>query len=555
MGTRLTFPVNIHVLGAFGLFLAFSAFDSAVASPDSLARSEPIARISSEAVDTSAALPDATPGPAFGTIPTVTPPNGAELSTGTISAAAPISQTLSSDDVLVAESLRELLATSLAQQIRYKDDRAAVEAFYRNRGYSPIWIANLKANERAKNAIAFLNGVDADALDPADYPTPTSTSATPQTLAEDEIKLTNSVLMFARQARTGRVNFAKVSAAISYDLQLPDSAEILTAMVETTDMGKTLNSYSPQQPGYKALKAELARQREAIKGAQKTVPFRSTTIDTIVANMERWRWLPRELGSNYVMVNIPDYTLRVVDHGKTKWSTRIVVGKPGEMATPLLSETMKSITINPTWSVPPSIIRNEYLPALREDPDALSRVGLKVERNSDGSIRVYQPPGERNALGRIRFNFPNKFLVYQHDTPNKELFAKNERAFSHGCMRVQYPEQYAEVLTSISQPTDGFTAERVRNLFGRGERNIGLNNPIPVHVTYQTAFVDETGKLQIRPDIYGRDAQVLKLLRNGHRPTDVPIARNDNANSRRAISIFPRQQESGLSGFFRQFGN
>jgi L,D-transpeptidase YcbB len=170
---------------------------------------------------------------------------------------------------------------------------------------------------------------------------------------------------------------------------------------------------------------------------------------------------------------------------------------------------------------------------LREDPDALSRIGLKVGRNQDGTLRVYQPPGERNALGRIRFNFPNKFLVYQHDTPNKELFAKNERAFSHGCMRVQNPEKYAEVLTSISQPTEGFTADRIRGLFGRGERNIILENPIPVHVTYQTAFVDSIGTLQIRPDIYGRDAQTLKLLRNERRSGEAPLARNENSNSGR----------------------
>jgi len=195
-------------------------------------------------------------------------------------------------------------------------------------------------------------------------------------------------------------------------------------------------------------------------------------IDTLLANMERWRWLPHELGATYVMVNVPDYTLKVVNLGRTAWSTRIVVGRPGEYATPLLAETMKYITINPTWNVPPSIIRNEYLPALARDPNALARVGLKIEHDRDGSIHVSQPPGERNALGRIRFNFPNRFLVYQHDTPNKNLFDKTSRAFSHGCMRVQYPDQYADVLLQISQPEDGYTAQSIRSLYGRSERNI-----------------------------------------------------------------------------------
>jgi L,D-transpeptidase YcbB len=190
--------------------------------------------------------------------------------------------------------------------------------------------------------------------------------------------------------------------------------------------------------------------------------------------------LPHELGTAYVMVNVPDYTLKVVNLGRTVWWTRIVVGKPGEYATPLLAETMKYITLNPTWSVPPSIIRNEYLPALERDPNALSRLGLKIEHDRDGSIHIFQPPGERNALGRIRFNFPKRFLVYQHDTPNKNLFEKPP-AFSHGCMRVQNPDQYAEVLLRLSQPEDGYTAQLIRSLYGTGERNINLKTHPCVH--------------------------------------------------------------------------
>ena len=185
-------------------------------------------------------------------------------------------------------------------------------------------------------------------------------------------------------------------------------------------------------------------------------PKRDKQIDTVIVNMERWRWLPRDLGAPgigdaYVILNIPDYTLKVMQHGAQVWTTKVVTGKPGIHATPLLTETMKFITVNPTWNVPPSIIYNEYLPALQQDPTVLQRMGLKLERARDGSIHISQPPGEANALGRIRFNFPNKFLVYQHDTPDKNLFAKSERAFSHGCMRVQYPDQYASVLLNITR--------------------------------------------------------------------------------------------------------
>ncbi len=270
-------------------------------------------------------------------------------------------------------------------------------------------------------------------------------------------------------------------------------------------------------------------------------PKRDRAVDVILANMERWRWLPRDLGKNYVMVNIPDYTLKVVSNGATVWTTRIVTGQPGQKATPLLSETMKYITVNPTWNVPPSIINNEYLPALQQDPTALERIGLKLEHNRDGTVRIYQPPGERNALGRIRFNFPNKFLVYQHDTPDKHLFAKETRAYSHGCMRVQNPDQYAEVLLSLANPKDGYTVDRLHRMYGTGEVDIHLQTPIPVHITYQTAYVDDAGKLVIRDDVYGRDARYFAVMRGDeHRVADIGIENREGGTATRA----PRLPES-----------
>ena len=186
-------------------------------------------------------------------------------------------------------------------------------------------------------------------------------------------------------------------------------------------------------------------------------PRRDRDADIIIANLERWRWMPHDLGKTRVVVNIPDYTLRLIRNDQLYWNTRIVVGKPN-LPTPIMSATMKFITVNPTWNVPPSIIANEYLPALRSDPDALRRIGLKIEQNPDGTVRIFQPPGDANALGRIRFNFPNKFLVYQHDTPDKNLFAHDKRAYSHGCMRVQDPLMYGEKLLSIVLPNENYTA-------------------------------------------------------------------------------------------------
>jgi murein L,D-transpeptidase YcbB/YkuD len=285
-------------------------------------------------------------------------------------------------------------------------------------------------------------------------------------------------------------------------------------------------------------------------------PRRDHDADIIIANMERWRWLPRDLGKAYVMVNIPEYILRVVDQGQIAWTTRVVVGQPGSKATPLLTETMKYITVNPTWNVPQSIIYNEYLPAYAQDPTVLARMGLVMDRNRDGSVHIYQPPGAGNALGRIRFNFPNRFSVYQHDTPDKYMFAHDKRAYSHGCMRVQDPDKYAEVLLHIANPREGYSAERIRAMYGTGERDIQLQTPIPVHLTYQTASVDAAGHLVIREDIYGRDARLLAALKGeDRRIADTPLtaerreASGYGAPRRQAVQTRP--SGGGFFGLFR----
>ena len=521
-------------------------------------------------------------------------------------------------DQKVAEKIHELFGTK-AERILDRRYKAAVEAFYSARAYAPLWIEDGVESQRAKAAASYLAGVDADGLDPADYPVPSFRNDDPAALAEAELKLTASVLTYARHAQTGRVHYSRVSNDIIYNLVYPEPPEVLGKMADAKNVRDALDGFNPPHEAYKALKAKLAEARggraaggpsristgqslkigmtdprvpmlrerfgvaggddttydkalsEAVKkyqqqrGQQPTGvvtnalvdalngPRRDHDADIIIANMERWRWLPRDLGKAYVMVNIPEYILRVVDHGSLAWSTRVVVGQPGEKATPLLTETMKYITVNPTWNVPPSIINNEYLPAYAQDPTVLDRMGLKMERNRDGTIHIYQPPGAGNALGRIRFNFPNKFSVYQHDTPDKYMFAHDKRAYSHGCMRVQNPDQYAEVLLRIANPRDGYTAERIRNMYGTGERDIQLQYQIPVHLTYQTAAV-ENGHLVIREDIYGRDARLLAALKGeDRRIADMPVERREasNGGARRQVQMMQRPTNGFLFGLFR----
>ena len=500
-------------------------------------------------------------------------------------------------DQPVADKLKDLLGSKSSRYFDRKAERTTIEKFYTARDYAPLWTQGGTLTATGKGVIARLKDAASDGLNPADYPVPDfAAAANPDALAEADLKLTASMMDYARQAQSGRMHWSQVSGDIQYPEHPIDPGEVLTNVTTAKDASAALDSYNPPQKLYRELKAKFAEVRgqgdgpviqiaegpalkftpargkkqpavavedervpqlraklgitenaddahydakvaEAVRkfqeGAElkptgvlddKTVkainsPKRDRQIDTVIVNMERWRWLPRQLGAPsignaYVILNIPDYTLKVMQNGAQVWTTKVVTGQPGIHATPLLTETMKFITVNPTWNVPPSIIYNEYLPALQQDPTVLQRMGLKLERARDGSIHISQPPGEANALGRIRFNFPNKFLVYQHDTPDKNLFARDERAFSHGCMRVQYPDQYAATLLNITEPSGHYTPEKIRSMYGQSEIDLKFPTPIPVNITYQTAFVDDAGKLQFRRDVYGRDATMLALLKN-----------------------------------------
>ncbi len=563
---------------------------TAPAKPDDAAKS-----------DTATAPAAAPAAPAAAAVEPAAPAAPAAAATEPAKEPAKAASNVPAADQPVADKLKELLAAKALRYFEHKGERPAVEKFYAARDYAPVWTQSGGLTDIAKGVMARLKDAASDGLTPSDYPVPDfAAAASPDALAEAELKLTDSMLNYARQAQSGRMHWSQVSGDISYTEHPTDPAEVLSHITSAKDASTAstaLDSYNPPQKLYQELKAKLAELRgegpgqaieigegpvlrytpargkkqaeavmedarvpqlrarlgvenaeddhydakvaEAVRKFQDSVDLRETgvldaatvralntpkhdkQIDTVIVNMERWRWLPRDLGAPaigdaYVILNIPDYTLKVMQHGQQVWTTRVVTGKPGLHATPLLTETMKYITVNPTWNVPPSIVYGEYLPALQQDPTVLERMGLRLEHERDGSIHISQPPGEANALGRIRFNFPNKFLVYQHDTPDKYLFDKSERAFSHGCMRVQYPDQYASVLLNITEPNEHYTPEKIRSMYGHSEIDLKFPTPIPVNITYQTAFVDEAGKLQFRKDIYGRDATMIAMLKGAH---------------------------------------
>ena len=427
-------------------------------------------------------------------------------------------------DTQIADKLRAVITSGqFDKRIDRAPEREAMAAFYAARDYAPLWTADGQLDARAKSVIAQLANAAADGLDPADYQVPAFGAATgAEALADADITLSYSALTFARHLATGRIAPSRVLTEVDYGDHTPAPADILRKIAEAADAGAALESFNPPHRGFQALKAKLAELRgHTIPRAQKVSATVGASkpgqeIDRVLANMERWRWLPRDLGKTYVMVNIPDYSLKVVHDRHEQWRTKIVAGKP-QTPTPLLTASMDTVLVNPSWHVPQSIIKNELLPRYGRDPNIFARMGLEVKRSHDGTLNVTQPPGAGNALGRIKFNFPNQFSVYLHDTPQKQLFAADKRAFSHGCMRVENPTKFGEVLLHLAMNGPTPDSQQLSALFGREERSFKLTDRPMVHLTYQTAFVDDSGKLQLREDLYGFDERIRTILHSDER--------------------------------------
>jgi murein L,D-transpeptidase YcbB/YkuD len=260
-----------------------------------------------------------------------------------------------------------------------------------------------------------------------------------------------------------------------------------------------------------------ARTQAVLNGAHRDVE------GEIIANMEMWRWMPRDLSQDYVFVNIPDFRVRVFRQGRQVHEARVVVGKANTQ-TPIFSGEMQYLVVNPYWHVPESIKVKEMLPAIQADPAGyFARHGYEVtwdgqvldptriiwDENAVKAVGIRQVPGEANALGNIKFMFPNQHAVYLHDTPLRSLFNRDVRAFSHGCVRVDDPMAFAE---AVLQGDPQWTVPKLQAMFGGDEKRVDIATHLKVHLAYFTAFVDDGGKLQLRDDIYGHVQRVKQAL-------------------------------------------
>ena len=255
--------------------------------------------------------------------------------------------------------------------------------------------------------------------------------------------------------------------------------------------------------------------------AEMNVPV-DQRIRQIELNLERWRWLPRDLGERHIIVNIPEYRLEVWDRGQVPVSMRVVVGKQ-DTQTPIFSDEMTHVVFSPYWNVPPTIAQGETLPEIMKDPGFLARANMEVlDRNGQpidpstidvadpASYRFRQRPGAQNSLGLVKFMFPNQFNVYLHDTPTDSLFARASRSFSHGCVRLENPLALAEYVLRDQQ---GWTREKIEEaMHAEEERTVKLKKAIPVYLGYWTARVSSDGVMQFRKDVYGIDSRLAALL-------------------------------------------
>jgi murein L,D-transpeptidase YcbB/YkuD len=359
-----------------------------------------------------------------------------------------------------------------------------------------------------------------------DLPPASDLPATTEAQAIDEIKLALAILKYARFAKGGRVSPGRISVLFDQKPNLLDPKLVLSEIAASASPGAYLTSLHPKQEQFENLRQTLIKANAARKARK---PGSDALVQRLIVNMERWRWMPPELGSFYVWNNVPAFTTRVVKNGKSVYVEKAIVGQV-KYATPIFSAAMNSVVFNPDWTVPETIKIEDLQPRLRQTrggvPDVsvlrdnkltVSYQGRPVdattvdwERANILSYTFTQAPGPDNVLGSLKFNFPNRHAVYMHDTVQPALFNQTVRTLSHGCIRVHQPERLALLLLAEDK---GWSEQQVRDQLAKG-RNSGviLTRPVPVHLTYFTIAFDGIGKMRTYEDVYGLDKKMAQAL-------------------------------------------
>jgi murein L,D-transpeptidase YcbB/YkuD len=459
----------------------------------------------------------------------------------------------------IVASIRAKLADPALRKSASSEDLAALEAFYNERSEA-IWMTDMGFSSEAQAAIDEVLKADDWGLSSAAFDLPAAGDL-PDSVDEQalgEIKLDFAVLKYARTARGGRTDPTKLSKLIGMTPSLRDPKMVMTEIAAAGASDAYLRSLHPKHEQFQRLHQALLKAR-----AESEAGAKPPNMQRIIINMERWRWMPEDLGSLYVWLNIPDFMVRVVKDGKSIYSDKIVVGEL-KYATPIFSADLKSVVFNPEWTVPPTIVRENLLPRLRGggglfggNTSILEEHELNVNYNGKrvdpssinwdsvnmGAISFTQAPGPNNVLGKVKFVYPNPYSVYMHDTIKEGLFDKDMRAEGHNCPRVAHPGKIAAVILAQDQ---NLPQAEVDKLLASGYNSgVNITHRVRVVTSYFTAFVDEQGKIEAFADVYKLDGGVAAAILG--KTTAAPEAVADNVEAK-AKPQKPRDTGSASPG-------
>jgi murein L,D-transpeptidase YcbB/YkuD len=401
---------------------------------------------------------------------------------------------------------------------------AIERSFYEGRGYMPAWVDGDRTTPQMKDLVQQFKYSEAHGLDPGRYPirefervrnesqTRMGTRFDLEAVPELDTKLTYAYLLYAADLIGWSTSPAEISRYWLTDAKEEDLSARLSDAIASNKIRESLESLAPDHPQYEGLQSALAREKANPAG----------NLDRILINLERWRWAPRDLGDRYVLVNVPAYILQVMEGSDPVLSMRVIVGKPST-PTPLFSDEMTYVVFSPYWNIPANILRDETLPRVVKDPDFLRRNNMEVvgtsgtidpeevdwaDESATKALRFRQRPGPDNALGLVKFIFPNHHDIYLHDTPGDRLFFREHRTFSHGCIRIENPVGFAEYVLG-DQPE--WTASKISAAMGaRREQAVTLKQTLPVHIGYWTAWVEPDGNVRFTDDPYKFDQRQIQ---------------------------------------------
>lgn len=433
------------------------------------------------------------------------------------------------DDAVLMAVRTKLAAEPAADDERDRKDQTALTDFYKDRHGEALWVTASGVKPEAKTLATEIENADAYGLDAARFKLPNLvhgalTATDTDSLAAAEMQFSKAALLYARDARGGRIPDPAEMLTTNLDRrpQWIEPKVVIEALAATHEPDAYLRSLQPQQPQFEKLRQIYLTLLPKDGKPGKLSP----AAKRIRANMEMWRWMWPNMGDFYVLNNIPEYMQYVYKDGQIIRSEKIVVGLLDKQTT-IFSRPLKYVVLRPAWRVPESIMVNELWPNLIRGGGMMRQYGLQIvtkngQRPVDyrsidwatSDIRNYdviQPPGPKSVLGHVKFSFPSQHTIYMHDTPDKWMFKPAQRTLSHGCLRVWKPMQLAEL---ILKEDKGWDAEKIAELDRSGPLNneIPITKEIPIHLVYFTAWVGEDGKLKTFGDVYGHEKRVTQAL-------------------------------------------